>query len=68
MLRLVIQDDGRDISADAPLGLGLTGMRERVQALGGAFAISAPPGGGARLDIQMPADVAERASSEPRAT
>ena len=68
MLRLVIQDDGRGISAEAPLGLGLTGMRERVQALGGAFAISAPPDGGTRLEIQIPADVAEAPSFEPRAT
>ncbi len=68
MLRLVIQDDGRGISAEAPLGLGLTGMRERVQALGGAFATSTPPEGGTRLEIQIPADVAEAPSFEPRAT
>jgi two-component system, NarL family, sensor histidine kinase UhpB len=68
LLRLVIQDDGRGISAEAPPGLGLTGMRERVQALGGAFTISASLGGGTHLDIQIPADVAEDSSSEPRAT
>jgi two-component system sensor histidine kinase UhpB len=68
LLRLVLQDDGRGMPAEAPLGLGLTGMRERVRALGGAFAISAPPGGGTRLDIQIPADVAEGSSAEPRAT
>ena len=68
LLWLVIEDDGRGISAEAPLGLGLTGMRERVQALGGAFTISASPVGGTRLDIQIPADVVEGSSSKPRAT
>jgi glucose-6-phosphate-specific signal transduction histidine kinase len=34
-LQLLIQDDGRGILPNTPLGFGLTAMRERVQALGG---------------------------------
>jgi two-component system sensor histidine kinase DesK len=29
-------------------------MRERVQALGGTLQLDSPPGGGTRLDVQVP--------------
>jgi two-component system sensor histidine kinase UhpB len=38
-LSLRIEDDGRGIDPAAPVGHGLRGMRERVQALGGTFTI-----------------------------
>jgi two-component system, NarL family, sensor histidine kinase DesK len=48
-----IHDDGR--GGDAPFGNGLTGMRERIQALGGA--IRRETDRGTRLLIQLPMKV-----------
>jgi two-component system sensor histidine kinase UhpB len=39
-----ISDDGVGIAADAAFGRGLTGMRERVRALGGTFELSRSDG------------------------
>jgi signal transduction histidine kinase len=54
-LRLTVIDDGRGID---PLqhhrGLGLLGIRERVELLGGAFGLDAEPGKGARLWVDVP--------------
>ncbi len=54
--RLVVADDGRgfDAAATRP-GLGLLGMRERSEALGGTFKAEARPGSGVRLTIELPA-------------
>lgn len=47
-----VRDDGR--GADALiLGSGLRGLRERVEALGGALAIDARPGEGVRIDVRF---------------
>ena len=53
-LRLVIRDDGRGIAAVAPMGRGLTGMQERVQALAGTFTIERIAAGGTHLHIAIP--------------
>lgn len=58
-LRLLIADDGRGFDVDAVVsqprsGLGLTSMRERVETLGGSFAIHADATG-TRIDIVIPA-------------
>jgi two-component system sensor histidine kinase DesK len=47
---LEVEDDGR--GGEAPFGNGLTGMRERVQALGGA--LRRDGGSGTRLLIKLP--------------
>ncbi|GAA1548296.1 hypothetical protein GCM10009678_33710 [Actinomadura kijaniata] len=47
----MISDDGR--GAPAPPGHGLTGMRERVDLLGGAFE-AGPAGTGWRLSAELP--------------
>ena len=49
---LGIADDGRG-GAIAP-GNGLSGMRERIEALGGRLRIESPKGEGTRLDIRVP--------------
>jgi glucose-6-phosphate-specific signal transduction histidine kinase len=42
-LELAVEDDGRGVHSAVPRnGLGLIGLRERVEALGGSFAIDAP--------------------------
>jgi two-component system sensor histidine kinase UhpB len=53
-LVLKIEDDGHGIGADAPRGLGVAGMEERVRALGGQFAIEPRPGGGTLVHAVIP--------------
>jgi two-component system, NarL family, sensor histidine kinase UhpB len=52
-LRIRIVDDGRGIGADTGAGMGLSGMRERVKALGGEFACRAAPDGGAIIEARF---------------
>lgn len=57
-----IEDDGRGFnvdeaitSKDRPRGLGLIGMRERAESIGGTFRIASQPGGGGtKIDIEIP--------------
>jgi signal transduction histidine kinase len=58
-VRLVIEDNGRGVGPIAnPLtsgrGLGLIGMRERAQALGGTFSIKERDGGGTTVAVTLP--------------
>jgi two-component system sensor histidine kinase UhpB len=52
-LRIRIVDDGRGISGEAGAGMGLSGMRERVKALGGEFAVRASLDGGAIVEARF---------------
>ncbi|HET7377397.1 MAG TPA: ATP-binding protein, partial [Anaerolineae bacterium] len=54
---LQIQDDGRGIQAGEIRGLhslGLLGMRERAQRLGGSFDIQRIPDAGTRVTVYIP--------------
>ena len=51
-LRLSISDDGS--GGVERSGNGLSGMRERVVALGGTLDIESPRGGGTRLVLRLP--------------
>jgi signal transduction histidine kinase len=53
LLVLSILDDGIG-GADPTGGSGLTGLRDRIEALGGEFRIESPPGRGTRIDVQIP--------------
>ena len=53
-LELTVRDDGFGIAADQTPGFGLRGMQERVQALGGEFAIEAGNGCGTCVRIVIP--------------
>jgi two-component sensor histidine kinase len=58
-LKLSIRDDGRGFeparAQSAPDGhFGIVGMRERVERLGGAMAISSRPGVGTELEVRIP--------------
>lgn len=54
-LRLSVEDNGQGMRGrQGRLGFGLTGMRERVIAADGLFAISSPEGSGVRIDIRLP--------------
>ncbi len=62
-LQLLIQDNGRGILPDTPLGFGLTAMRERVHALGGSCAIQSAPSQGAILRVIIPISAVTGAKS-----
>ncbi|MER7274496.1 DUF4118 domain-containing protein [Dactylosporangium sp. NPDC000244] len=53
VLHLSIHDDGIG-GADLHRGTGLTGLRDRVEALGGHLTITSPTGGGTRLLATIP--------------
>ena len=38
-----------------PDGSGLTGLRERAEALGGTLKLTSPPGRGTSVDVRLPA-------------
>jgi signal transduction histidine kinase len=63
MLRLLVEDNGRGVGtsgvhAGSGRGLGLIGMRERAQALGGTFTIRERDGGGASVAVTLPLEAA----------
>jgi signal transduction histidine kinase len=53
VVRLAIRDDGIG-GADPAVGSGLTGLRDRVEALGGTFSVTSPAGHGTTLLIEIP--------------
>jgi signal transduction histidine kinase len=54
-LRLVIRDDGIG-GAAAGKGSGLTGLVDRVEALGGKMTIQSQPGSGTSLLVKVPVE------------
>jgi PAS domain S-box-containing protein len=55
-LLVEVRDDGVG-GADPSRGSGLTGLRDRVEALGGTIEISSPAGNGTSVTARLPADV-----------
>jgi PAS domain S-box-containing protein len=57
-VRIAIEDDGRgfepDLAAGRDEGLGLGGMRERAELLGGTLSLSSRPGAGTRIEASIP--------------
>lgn len=62
---LVVADDGRGFEHErlwaAPLTghIGLASMAERIEAVGGTFAITGGPGAGTRVEVRLPAEDAD---------
>jgi signal transduction histidine kinase len=54
IVRLAIRDDGIG-GADPAQGSGLTGLSDRIEALGGTLEVTSPAGGGTSLRIEIPA-------------
>ena len=52
-LRLCVSDDGVG-GADPAHGSGLTGLSDRVEALGGIMSVKSPRGGGTSIDVMLP--------------
>jgi signal transduction histidine kinase len=53
VVRLAIRDDGIG-GADPAKGSGLTGLRDRIEALGGTLEVTSPAGNGTTLLIEIP--------------
>lgn len=60
-IRAEVRDEGRGLRVDsraltkaAPLGVGISGMRERVEQLGGTFELESAPGHGTTLRATLP--------------
>ncbi len=53
MLRVCVRDDGCG-GADSSRGSGLTGLRDRVEAIGGRISLRSPPGAGTAVEIALP--------------
>jgi two-component system sensor histidine kinase UhpB len=51
---ITVEDDGVGIPEKHPSGMGLLGMRERVQALGGKMIVERRPAGGTRISVSFP--------------
>jgi len=52
-LTVQVRDDGAG-GADASRGSGLTGLRDRVEAVGGSMTVVSPAGAGTVLTVQLP--------------
>lgn len=56
-LRIVIEDDGRGFRTDEPTArLGLAGLRERVQLIGGDLHVESAPGAGTSVTVELDLD------------
>lgn len=55
VLRIAVESTGADRSArgNDDFGLGLVGMRHRVESLGGTFSFAHQPGGGTRMEMNV---------------
>jgi signal transduction histidine kinase len=53
-LRVEVSDDGRGLPDQPATGMGLRGMRERAEALGGRLTLGSRAGGGCRVEAELP--------------
>ena len=59
-----VEDDGQGFEPGQPVGMGLTGMRERALALEGELEVEGEPGVGTRVLLQVPIPVLVEGNSE----
>jgi signal transduction histidine kinase len=53
-LTLEVRDDGRGFDAEAPRGLGLTGLADRLDIVGGSLVVESAAGRGTALRMDIP--------------
>lgn len=66
-LRVSVSDDGPG-GADFGRGSGLTGLKERVEVLGGRLTLHSPPGSGTVLEVHLPLAGCQSVGVEHRET
>lgn len=67
-VHLTIGDDGIGISPEnASIGIGIRGMRDRIEAVGGRLDISSQPGSGTRVRVTIPDEPASFVSDPAEA-
>lgn len=54
-VRIAVRDDGRGFDPSAVSGLGLSGLRERVELFGGSLEIRTSAGEGTEVQVRVPA-------------
>lgn len=56
-VRLTVADDGEGFETEARIkaGIGLLSIRERIEAIGGTFAVESTPGKGTTVTLRVPA-------------
>ena len=59
VLRVAVRDDGAG-GADPARGTGLTGLKDRVEALGGRIVLDSPRGAGTTLRVEFPITATNR--------
>jgi PAS domain S-box-containing protein len=65
-LRIAVFDDGRGgAEPDPTRGSGLAGLEDRVAAVGGTLTIESPPGGGTRLNAELPLEATVSSAAGP---
>ena len=62
-VRVLVADNGRGFDPATEFGFGLSGMGQRVKALGGAFSIRPRPEGGTVVSILVPVEREGRAAA-----
>lgn len=68
-VRVAVCDDGDGFDPDTtPAGLGLSGMRERAELLGGTFTVTSRPGAGTELQALLPYTPRGKSGSFPIAS
>jgi signal transduction histidine kinase len=55
-LLLSVEDDGRGLVEDGDRGIGLAGMRERIEAVGGVISVQGRAEGGVRVEARVPVE------------
>jgi signal transduction histidine kinase len=63
-VRVTVHDDGQG-GIDPSKGTGIAGMRARVNAVDGAFAVTSPPGGPTTVVVEIPRHVPDRSRPAP---
>jgi signal transduction histidine kinase len=53
-ISVLIRDDGRGFRSPRTTGLGLIGMHERADSLGGRLTVNSEPGQGTAIEVTLP--------------
>jgi two-component system sensor histidine kinase UhpB len=66
MIRLTVRDDGLGIGPGTRRGFGISGMQERVEALGGDYEVESRSGAGTCVRVAIPLRGGQNCSGRPQ--